>query len=366
MDRTSEFFATASLLKSHGGVAPTPLAQFASSLGAPAGGAASALAPPAGAIARAAKRAARLVERLHALALVQGQYNDPGTELAELSTALKGELLALDAALASLGAGAAHERAGELGAGPRAHWTAVESILRGHVLRVTRRFQEALGKRAAALANPLRRAYASWAPDIPDTSSPLFSANVAAAPGSGLGARQDAFAVSAPATPPAAENALAAAAPPKPAATMPAYLRRRGAVAQAALPYEAHAHAPVGAPAATAQRLGHGADRIFGAGAAQSLATRSDAVKRAAAARTVETTIVELGGMFTRMAALVAEQGDVLARIDADTELAAENVEAGRAELGKFYSSVKANRGFILRLFGVLVLVILLFGIFKR
>ena len=70
--------------------------------------------------------------------------------------------------------------------------------------------------------------------------------------------------------------------------------------------------------------------------------------------------------MFTRMAALVAEQGDVLARIDADTELAAENVEAGRAELGKFYTSVKANRGFILRLFGVLVLVILLFGIFKR
>ena len=87
MDRTSEFFATASLLKSHGGVAPTPLAQFASSLGAPAGGAACALAPPAGAIARSAKRAARLVERLHALALVQGQYNDPGTELAELSTA---------------------------------------------------------------------------------------------------------------------------------------------------------------------------------------------------------------------------------------------------------------------------------------
>ena len=50
----------------------------------------------------------------------------------------------------------------------------------------------------------------------------------------------------------------------------------------------------------------------------------------------------------------------------ADTALAADNVEAGRAELGKFYASVKANRGFILRLFAVLAFVIVLFGIFKR
>ena len=359
MDRTSEFFATASLLKSHGGVSPTPLAQFASSLNVPVGGAQAALAAPAAVIARSAKRAARLVERLHALALVQGQYNDPGTELADLSTALKAELVALDGALASLGAGASNERAGEMGTGPRAHWTAVESILRGHVLRITRRFQEALGKRAAALANPLRRAYASWAPEVLDTSSPLFSANVAAATGPAV--RPDACPVGVPTTgAPSIEIAQTTPAAQK-QPVVPAYLRRRGAVSQAALPYETHTPA-----FAATQRLGPGADRIFGAGAAQSLVTRSDAMKRAAAARTVETTIVELGGMFTRMAALVAEQGDVLARIDADTELAAENVEAGRAELGKFYTSVKANRGFILRLFGVLVLVILLFGIFKR
>ena len=105
---------------------------------------------------------------------------------------------------------------------------------------------------------------------------------------------------------------------------------------------------------------------FFGSGGAQSLATMHVARTRAADARSVETTIVELGGMFTRMASLVAEQGDVLARIDADTALAADNVEAGRAELGKFYASVKANRGFILRLFAVLAFVIVLFGIFKR
>jgi hypothetical protein len=41
-----------------------------------------------------------------------------------------------------------------------------------------------------------------------------------------------------------------------------------------------------------------------------------DSRARASDAAAVETVIVELGGMFTRMVSLVGEQGDVLARID--------------------------------------------------
>ena len=81
---------------------------------------------------------------------------------------------------------------------------------------------------------------------------------------------------------------------------------------------------------------------------------------RAADAQAVEGAIVELGSMFTRMAALVSEQGDTIHRIDADTIEAEANVIAGQEELSKLYESVKNNRGFILRMFGVLIFVILL------
>jgi len=91
-----------------------------------------------------------------------------------------------------------------------------------------------------------------------------------------------------------------------------------------------------------------------------------DARARASDARAVEGAIVELGSMFTKMSAIVAEQGDVLERIDADLLEASSNVEAAQSELGKLYESVKANRGFILRLFGVLAFVIVLFAAFKR
>ena len=64
------------------------------------------------------------------------------------------------------------------------------------------------------------------------------------------------------------------------------------------------------------------------------------------------------------MASLVGEQGDVLARIDADTVEAEGNVRAGQEELGKLYESVQRNRSFILQLFGVVVFVIVLLKLF--
>jgi syntaxin 5 len=70
--------------------------------------------------------------------------------------------------------------------------------------------------------------------------------------------------------------------------------------------------------------------------------------------------------MFTRMANLVAEQGEVVDRIDADMTVASENVNAGYAELNKFYISVQQNRGFILKIFAVLIFVIVLFAWVRR
>ncbi len=79
----------------------------------------------------------------------------------------------------------------------------------------------------------------------------------------------------------------------------------------------------------------------------------------------VEGTIIELGQMFTKMAELVSEQGEVVDRIDADMTTALSNVEAGMVELQKFYSSIKRHRGFILKILAVMALIVVLFTAFK-
>jgi len=99
---------------------------------------------------------------------------------------------------------------------------------------------------------------------------------------------------------------------------------------------------------------------------AQQLARYHDAASRAAEMRQVESTIVELGQMFSRMATLVAEQGEVVDRIDADMSESLTNVKEAQGQLQQYYESVMTNRGFIVRLFGVALFVVLLVMLYKR
>lgn len=47
-------------------------------------------------------------------------------------------------------------------------------------------------------------------------------------------------------------------------------------------------------------------------------------------------------------------------------DVVVDNVKEGNSELTKYYETIVHNRGFILKLFGVLVFVILLFAIARR
>ncbi|KAG6618577.1 Syntaxin 5 [Phytophthora cinnamomi] len=66
-------------------------------------------------------------------------------------------------------------------------------------------------------------------------------------------------------------------------------------------------------------------------------------------------------GMYTRMATMVAEQGEIISRIDDDMDIAQTNVEAAHGELLKLFNMVQGNRSLILKIFLVLILVIFLF-----
>ncbi|KAF7290500.1 Integral membrane protein sed5 [Mycena kentingensis (nom. inval.)] len=82
---------------------------------------------------------------------------------------------------------------------------------------------------------------------------------------------------------------------------------------------------------------------------------------RSTAIESIETTIAELGQIFTQLATMVAEQRETVQRIDADTLDIASNVSGAQRELLKYYASISSNRWLMLKIFGVLIVFFLVF-----
>ena len=74
----------------------------------------------------------------------------------------------------------------------------------------------------------------------------------------------------------------------------------------------------------------------------------------------VEKQIAEMGSMFSKMATLVAEQGETVARIDDDVDESLTSVQSGQNELLKYFNSVSKDRQLIIKLFATLFFLIML------
>lgn len=81
---------------------------------------------------------------------------------------------------------------------------------------------------------------------------------------------------------------------------------------------------------------------------------------RGQAIEAIERTINELGGIFGQLAGMVQEQGEMLQRIDANTEDVVDNVQGAQRELLKYWSRVQGNRWLVAKMFGVLMIFFLL------
>lgn len=77
--------------------------------------------------------------------------------------------------------------------------------------------------------------------------------------------------------------------------------------------------------------------------------------ERGQAIETIERTINELGSIFGQLAGMVSEQGEMLQRIDANTEDVVDNVQGAQRELLKYWSRVQGNRWLVAKMFGVLM-----------
>ena len=81
---------------------------------------------------------------------------------------------------------------------------------------------------------------------------------------------------------------------------------------------------------------------------------------RGRAIETIESTINELGSIFGQLASMVSEQGEMLQRIDANTEDVVDNVQGAQRELLKYWNRVQGNRWLVAKMFGVLMVFFLL------
>jgi syntaxin 5 len=85
---------------------------------------------------------------------------------------------------------------------------------------------------------------------------------------------------------------------------------------------------------------------------------------RAEALQNVESTIAELSSIFTQLAAMVAQQGEVAVRIDENVEDALVNVDNAQTHLLKYLNRLSSNRWLIIKIFAVLVIFMLIFIMF--
>lgn len=77
--------------------------------------------------------------------------------------------------------------------------------------------------------------------------------------------------------------------------------------------------------------------------------------ERATAVETIESTIQELGGIFQSLSSLVAEQQNVIQRIDANTEDISMNVVGAQREILKYYARISSNRWLFIKMFGIVL-----------
>ncbi|THD22487.1 tRNA (guanine(46)-N(7))-methyltransferase [Fasciola hepatica] len=84
--------------------------------------------------------------------------------------------------------------------------------------------------------------------------------------------------------------------------------------------------------------------------------------QRDAAMKRVESTIVQLGEIYQQFSTLVREQGDLVTRIDSQTEEADLNIGAAHEQLIAYLRSVSTRRAFIIKVFVAILLCFIVFA----
>ncbi|KAI4299432.1 hypothetical protein L6164_032895 [Bauhinia variegata] len=88
------------------------------------------------------------------------------------------------------------------------------------------------------------------------------------------------------------------------------------------------------------------------------------AQSRATALHNVESTITELSGIFSHLATMVAQQGELAIRIDDNMDESLANVEGAHSSLLRHLNQISSNRWLMIKIFAILILFLMIFIFF--
>lgn len=333
-DRTAEFHSITQTLKKIGGIAPVhqnksyqannsspskPLLSYTTR---------SEFNKKASLIGSGVHETSQKISRLAQLAKRSSMFNDPTVEIQELTVLIKNDITALNAALTDLQTIQNMEIAdGNYSEDRFVHSTTVCDDLKSKLMGATKRLQDVLTTRTENIKAHENR-------------KQIFSTNVS---------RENPFLRQAkPMTePPPWSNPSNAFANSQPSGLPPNgvqvgnQLRRRPAVDNApSQPMEM--------------------SMLQQVNPRQENYTES----RAVALHNVESTISELGGIFTHLATMVVEQGELAIRIDDNMDESLNNVENARGSLLRHLNQISSNRWLMMKIFAVIIFFLIVFILF--
>lgn len=330
-DRTQEFLTVAERLRKS--LSPSPHAQSSSSVGSKQEGLKSAVHiqsefnKRASGIGLGIHQTSQKLAKLAKLAKRTSVFDDPTVEIQELTSVIKQDITALNSAVVDLQFLCnSQNNSGNISNDTSSHSTTVVDNLKNRLMSATKEFKEVLTMRTENLK-------------VHDSRRQLFSSTSKDASNPFIRQR-----------PLISRVTSDSAVPPAPwvndsASTSQLFPRKK----------------TNGDPSSSTQPLLHQQQQQQ-----QQMVPLQDSYmqSRAEALQNVESTIHELSGIFTQLATMVSEQGEIAIRIDENVEDTLANVEGAQGQLLKYLSSISSNRWLMVKIFFVLIVFLIIFMVF--
>jgi len=263
--------------------------------------------------------------RLAKLAKRTSVFDDPTVEIQELTSVIKKDITALNTAVVDLQALCnSQNESGNLSKDTTNHSTTVVDNLKNRLMSATKEFKEVLTMRTENLKVHENRRQMFSSSAGKDASNPFI--------------RQ---------RPLVARDQSESSVPPAPwasdSASTPLFQRKK-------------TNGDHGASSSSSQPFMQ----------QQQLAVQQDSYmqSRAEALQNVESTIHELSNIFTQLATMVSQQGELAIRIDENMDDTLANVEGAQGQLLKYLNSISSNRWLMMKIFFVLMVFLMIFIFF--
>ncbi|XP_066363777.1 syntaxin-32-like [Miscanthus floridulus] len=265
------------------------------------------------------------LSRLAKLAKRTSVFDDPTVEIQELTAVIKKDITALNTAVVDLQALCnSQNESGSLSKDTTNHSTTVVDNLKNRLMSATKEFKEVLTMRTENLKVHENRRQMFSSSAAKDASNPFI--------------RQ---------RPLVARDPSESSVPPAPwasdSASTPLFQRKK-------------TNGDHGASSSSSQPFAQ----------QQQLAVQQDSYmqSRAEALQNVESTIHELSNIFTQLATMVSQQGELAIRIDENMDDTLTNVEGAQGQLLKYLNSISSNRWLMMKIFFVLMVFLMIFIFF--